>query len=178
MEQESVKGAMSEFTSNIESPLQVESADMVEWDHEADLIVVGFGGAGVCAALEAREQGATVIALDRFGGGGATANSGGVVYAGGTDIQAQAGFADSAENMYNYLNFEGTPVSEETLRAFCNSSADNIRWLQSKGVVFESTVYDRSHGLSPRRLPPLLHGHGKVSSGSGRSGTPRPSHAR
>ncbi|MCP6330388.1 FAD-dependent oxidoreductase, partial [Klebsiella pneumoniae] len=76
----------------------------IEWDDEADLLVVGFGGAGVCAALEARGQGVSVLALDRFAGGGATARSGGVVYAGGgTPQQAEAGIEDSPEAMFDYL---------------------------------------------------------------------------
>jgi 3-oxo-5alpha-steroid 4-dehydrogenase len=52
------------------------------WDAEVD-VVVGFGGAGVCAALEAAQQGASVLVLDRCHGGGSTAASGGVIYAGG-----------------------------------------------------------------------------------------------
>lgn len=53
------------------------------WDAEVDVVVVGFGGAGVCAALEAAQQGASVLVLDRCHGGGSTAASGGVIYAGG-----------------------------------------------------------------------------------------------
>ncbi len=54
-----------------------------EWDDEADIVVVGFGGAGACAVLEAAQKGAAVMALDRYHGGGATAASGAIVYAGG-----------------------------------------------------------------------------------------------
>ncbi len=52
--------------------LTVSPAEEVKWSGEADMVVVGFGGAGVVAALQAREDGATVIAVDRFEGGGAT----------------------------------------------------------------------------------------------------------
>ena len=61
-----------------------------DWDLEADVVVVGFGAAGACAALEAAAAGASVLVLDRFGGGGATALSGGVVYAGGGTPQQRA----------------------------------------------------------------------------------------
>ena len=54
-----------------------------DWDAEADVVVIGFGAAGACAALEAAAAGGTALVLDRFGGGGTTALSGGVVYAGG-----------------------------------------------------------------------------------------------
>ena len=37
---------------------------------ETDVVIVGLGGAGACAALEAREAGAEVIALERAWKGG------------------------------------------------------------------------------------------------------------
>ncbi len=49
----------------------------------ADVVVVGFGAAGACAAIEAVNAGADVLLIDRFSGGGATALRGGVSYAGG-----------------------------------------------------------------------------------------------
>ena len=36
------------------------------WDHQVDVAVVGFGGAGAAAAIEARDSGADVLAVDRF----------------------------------------------------------------------------------------------------------------
>ena len=60
------------------------SSEIVE---TTDVVIVGFGAAGASAAITARELGAEVIALDRANGGGATAISGGIVYAGaGTTI--------------------------------------------------------------------------------------------
>ncbi|HEX6353678.1 FAD-binding protein [Actinophytocola sp.] len=112
------------------------------WDSEADVVVVGFGGAGACAALEAARAGASVVALDRFAGGGATAMSGGVVYAGGgTFVQHAAGVPDTVDDMVAYLREEvGDAVSDETLRRFCAESADMIDWLAEAGVPFDSSV--------------------------------------
>src|SRR5687768_13698821 len=70
---------------------------------ETDVLVVGFGAAGACAALEAAETGSQVIIIDRFTGGGATALSGGVVYAGGgTAQQLEAGVDDTPQAMFDY----------------------------------------------------------------------------
>ncbi len=120
------------------TPLVVEDVDGMRWDDEADLVVVGMGAAGLTAAVEARERGADVLVLDRFGGGGATAISGGVFYAGGgTHIQEEAGVEDTVENMYRYLSMEvQDAVSEETLRRFCETSAENVKWLADRGVPF------------------------------------------
>ena len=109
--------------------------------HTTDVLVVGFGGAGACAALEARAHGADVLVLDRFDGGGATAISGGVVYAGDTAIQAEAGVTDSVAAMEAYLAAEvGDVVSPETLRAFCAQSGPNLAWLQQHGVPFDASL--------------------------------------
>ena len=108
----------------------------------ADVVVVGFGAAGACAAIEAADRGARVLVLDRFGGGGATALSGGVVYAGGgTVVQRAAGVADSPEAMYDYLSLEtGDAVTPQTLREFCSGSAAMLDWLAGLGVPFEGTL--------------------------------------
>ena len=112
------------------------------WDSEVDVVVVGFGGAGACAALEAARAGASVLAVDRFAGGGATAVSGGIVYAGGgTAVQKAAGVADTVDDMVAYLRQEvGDVVSDETLRRFCADSAEMIDWLADAGVPFDPSV--------------------------------------
>jgi 3-oxo-5alpha-steroid 4-dehydrogenase len=113
-----------------------------DWDLQADVVVVGFGAAGACAALEAAAAGCSVLALDRFTGGGATALSGGVVYAGGgTPQQRAAGVTDSTEAMVAYLRTEvGDLVSAGTLREFCEGSAAMLAWLESHGVPFEGSL--------------------------------------
>jgi 3-oxo-5alpha-steroid 4-dehydrogenase len=115
---------------------------MGSWDREVDVVVVGFGAAGACAALEAAATGADVLVLDRFGGGGATALSGGVVYAGGgTAQQREAGVTDTAEAMEEYLRLETRDVvSEATLREFCGDSVGMMQWLEAQGVPFHSSL--------------------------------------
>jgi 3-oxo-5alpha-steroid 4-dehydrogenase len=123
-------------------PKRISDADSLAWDDTADVVVVGFGGAGACAALEAREHGADVIAIDRFRGGGATAYSGGIIYAGATRFQAEAGFADSPEQMYAYLAQEvGSIVQARTLRRYCDESASNLDWLIGHGVPYASDAF-------------------------------------
>jgi len=118
-------------------PLKVDDPERFAWDDAADVVVVGFGAAGACATLEARESGASVILVDKFEGGGATALSGGVVYAGSTRFQREAGFEDSTEEMFKYLSLEvGDIVSRETLRRFCENSAANIDWLIEHGATY------------------------------------------
>ena len=99
-------------------PLSIESADTHVWNELCDLLVVGWGAAGACAALEAHAQGVDVLIADRFCGGGASAKSGGVVYAGGgTRQQVAAGFHDTPQAMFEYLKHETAGVvSDATLK--------------------------------------------------------------
>lgn len=123
-------------------PITVENADSIGWDEAADVVVVGFGGAGAAAALQAREGGAEVMVLDRFGGGGTTAYSGGVLYAGGTRFQREAGVDDDADNLEAYLSLEiGDAVRPETLRRFCEGSSGDVEWLVGQGVAYASDVF-------------------------------------
>jgi 3-oxo-5alpha-steroid 4-dehydrogenase len=136
--------------SYVESALQIENVDATEWSDTADVLVVGFGGAGICAALEAKSHGADVLAIDRFSGGGATAVSGGVYYGGGTRVQKQAGVEDSAEELYKYLKMETQGVVKDaTLRKFCADSSANLDWLMSHGVKFSGPVYEKKTVYPP-----------------------------
>jgi 3-oxo-5alpha-steroid 4-dehydrogenase len=124
-------------------PITVEDSATVNWDRQTDVIVVGYGGAGAAAALEARANDAVVIVIDRFGGGGTTAYSGGVFYAGGTRFQREAGYHDDSDNLYRYLELEvRDAVRSETLRRFCEGSAGDVEWLVRHGVEYSSESYE------------------------------------
>ncbi|WP_435591316.1 FAD-binding protein [Nocardia sp. bgisy118] len=114
----------------------------LEWDLTADVIVVGYGAAGASAALEATEAGAQVLVLERFTGGGASALSGGIIYAGGgTSVQREAGVDDTPEQMLAYLEREvGAAVTPATLRRFVDQSPAMIEWLKGHGVPFEASL--------------------------------------
>jgi 3-oxo-5alpha-steroid 4-dehydrogenase len=124
-------------------PRRLAAGEQVRWDDSADVVVVGLGGAGACASIEAAESGADVLAVDRMVGGGDTAFSGGAIYAGGgTDAQLKAGFTDTAENMYAYLRLEvDGAVDDSTLRRFCEGSLSDMCWLTDHGVRFGSAFW-------------------------------------
>src|SRR6185369_6013658 len=105
------------------NPSEVRQAATVrKWDREADVVVVGFGCAGACAAIEAAEAGAEVLVLERAGGGGGTsAMSGGLIYmGGGTPVQQACGFEDSSDDMFRFLMAALGPEPDEAkIRVFC-----------------------------------------------------------
>jgi len=124
-------------------PVRLENPENYAWDETVDVVVVGLGAAGACAALEAAEGGAQVLVLDRLNGGGASALSGGVMYAGGgTRQQREAGVVDSPDNLFEYLRVQaGGVVAEQTLRRFCADSIANLEWLEQHGARFASKFY-------------------------------------
>jgi 3-oxo-5alpha-steroid 4-dehydrogenase len=129
-------------TLPIDGPIDLAAGERPTFDRECDVLVVGLGAAGAAAAIAAREAGADVLVIDRFHGGGATARSGGVVYAGGgTRQQRHFGYADTPDAMFRYLRNEtGDAVSHEQLQRFCQDSRGLIEWLESIGACFDSTV--------------------------------------
>lgn len=137
--------------SKVQAAEVVADADAAPWDTTVDVAVVGYGGAGVAAALHAAELGLSVAALDRFNSGGSTAMNGGIVYAGGgTAIQKQAGYEDTPEEMFKYLRMETQGViSDETLRRFCEQSPALIDWLMQHGVQFNTTTYTGKTSYPP-----------------------------
>ena len=126
-------------------PGDVRAASSVgEWHDEADVVVVGFGAAGACTAIGAREAGADVLVLERAGGGGGTsANSTGEIYmGGGTPVQKACGFEDTPDDMYRYLMASCGPSPDEAkIRLYADSSVDHYHWLVSQGVPFKQSYY-------------------------------------
>jgi 3-oxo-5alpha-steroid 4-dehydrogenase len=168
-----VRPGSDHWYSAVEAPEAVASADAVPWDAEADFVVVGYGGAGIAAAVEAAEQGLQVVALDLASGGGSTAINGGIYYAGGgTAIQRQAGVQDSVEAMFQYLRGETQGVvSDATLRKFCEASEATLDWLTARGVRFDPTRYDQKTSYPP---PGYYLYHSDSSLAAARAAVSRP----
>jgi 3-oxo-5alpha-steroid 4-dehydrogenase len=126
--------------------------DVPRWHHEADVVVVGLGGAGACAALEARAAGASVIALERaWKGGGTSAQASGQLYmGGGTPLQKACGFEDDAEEMFKYLVAScGPGADEEKIRVYCERSVEHYHWITGQGVPFKPTYLPVEVGTDP-----------------------------
>ncbi|BDI06186.1 FAD-binding protein [Sphaerotilus microaerophilus] len=160
----------------IEPALEVEDATAVDWSERAEILVIGWGAAGACAAIEARSAGADVLVIDRFNGGGASALSGGVVYAGGgTAQQREAGFADSPEAMAEYLRHETQGVvSDATLQRFCADSVANLQWLEAQGVRFASAMPPHKTSYPPDGFYLYYSGNEVVPACQGECGPPAP----
>jgi len=110
---------------------------------EVDVVVVGQGIAGACAALEAHRSGAKVLVLERAGGGGgASALSEGIFYlGGGTPVQQACGYDDTAQNMYDFLRASTSHPDDDVLRTFAEGAREHFDWLEQQGVPFTRTAF-------------------------------------
>jgi succinate dehydrogenase/fumarate reductase flavoprotein subunit len=104
---------------------------------------VGLGSAGSCAAIEAREAGASVLVLERAsGGGGLTASAAGHLYmGGGTRVQKAVGIEDSVEDMFGYLMAVTPEPDEAKIRLYCDESVSHFDWLVEHGVPFNDSYH-------------------------------------
>ncbi|MDQ5988382.1 MAG: Urocanate reductase [Syntrophus sp. SKADARSKE-3] len=110
-----------------------------KWDVTTDVLIIGFGGSGACAAIEAHDAGAKVLMLEKMPmGGGSTSLSGGIVYAAGTSVQKNGGITDTAEGMYKYwMAVNDNLVDPDITRYLAEDSAATLDWLINLGVEFK-----------------------------------------
>ena len=127
---------MSEHTATVPR----RASEVTHWDFETDVLVVGFGATGACAAIEAAEAGADTLVLEsRWRGGGSSAESTAQIYmGGGTPLQKACDIEDSPDEMYKYLMASCGPGADaEKVRTFCDHSVDHYHWLTQKGLAFD-----------------------------------------
>src|SRR5580704_13518757 len=111
------------------------------WDSVADVVIVGAGAAGIPAAIEAAQNGASVIIVEQnYDIGGHAIQSGSrVALGGGTSMQKKHGVEDSPELMFADLTnwFDYRFSDREIVRSFCDWSASTYEWLVANGVPFD-----------------------------------------
>jgi 3-oxo-5alpha-steroid 4-dehydrogenase len=148
----------------LDLPAPLAAADVETWSDEVDVVVVGFGIAGACAALEAARGGASVILLERAAEyGGTSAMSGGHFYlGGGTAVQQATGVEDSAEEMFKYLMAVSLEPDEAKIRAFCEDSVEHFDWIEALGMEFERTLYEKKAVIQPGTEGLMFTGNEKV----------------
>lgn len=129
----------------------VNAAAVSQWHDETDVIVVGFGAAGSCAAIEARAAGAQVLVLERASGisGTTCAATGHFYLGGGTRPQLANGIEDSVEDMFNYLMANTPEPEEDKIRLYSENSVSHFNWLVEQGVPFNDGFYRKKHFEQP-----------------------------
>jgi fumarate reductase flavoprotein subunit len=117
-----------------------------------DLLVIGGGMAGFCAALEAANAGLTVTLLEKQPEtGGSSAMSGGCLAFAGTDLQREHGVEDSDALLFSDLREVGNFDNDESLvRAYVDHQLGTWHWMREHGVAFGPSIETSSGQSVPR----------------------------
>lgn len=117
----------------------------VKWDLEADVVILGSGGAAMTAAIAAYDFGAKdVVILEKTGMvGGTTAMSGGMLWVPGNHHQIEAGIEENDEDVVTYLDtLAPGALDPDTLMAFMENGPEMIRYFADKTPVRFRTFTD------------------------------------
>lgn len=147
-----------------EIPAVVPAADVEDWTGQADVIVVGLGIAGGCAAAEAAAHGANVLVFERAAAGGGTSSmAGGHFYlGGGTAVQTATGHTDSAVEMEKYLTAVSREPDVRKIHDYCVDSVAHFEWLEGLGFRFERSFYPEKAVIQPGTQGLMYTGNEKV----------------
>jgi succinate dehydrogenase/fumarate reductase flavoprotein subunit len=147
-----------------EIPATVSADTVQSWSDDVDVVVIGFGIAGGCAAVSAAAAGARVLVLERAAvAGGTTSLAGGHFYlGGGTAVQQATGHADSPEEMYKYLVAVSRQPDHAKIRAYCDGSVEHFDWLEDLGFQFERSYFPGKAVIQPNTEGLMFTGNEKV----------------
>ena len=131
---------------------------VTRWDRSADVVIAGGGASGLCAAIMARDQGASVIVVEqnRDIGGHAMVSGGRIPLGGGTRLQKQFGVVDSADQVYldhtDPRNLELRYSDRDLVRVWADENAATFDFLMDNGVQFQEVMPTLVNGGTVPRL--------------------------
>lgn len=155
----SSKGLMLAVTNalkeaNIADKFKEEYKEDREYPSEldADVVILGGGGAGLAAAVEAVEKGSSVIVVEKNGYvGGNTILSGGIYNAPDPENQKAQGIEDSNELFFKQTFEAGDEVANpELVKTMTDNAYDGLVWLKKLGTKFEDKIIQGAGSLYPR----------------------------
>ena len=119
---------------------QEQSSEPVEKEEvtlDCDVVIVGAGGAGLTAAVRAKQEGADVLVLEKMAmvGGNSLKASGGMNCA-GTKFQAALGITDSGVEEFIEDTMNGGHLLNDLalVTTMAENSAEAVEWLESIGA--------------------------------------------
>ena len=112
------------------------------WDYEADVVIVGYGGAGAIAAINAADAGAKVIMLEKYPADTATEvrHVPSSRYAGGICVTVKD--AEEGSKALYALSHGTTP--KDVCDAWGEGASRNVAYLNSLGAEFPAPTWDRA----------------------------------
>ncbi|WP_440712412.1 FAD-binding protein [Gordonia sp. FQ] len=150
--------------SGLDLPEVISVDDVPAFSDEVDVLVLGAGMGGCCAALEAARAGASVLVLERSAAaGGTSCLAGGHFYlGGGTAVQRATGHDDTPTEMAKYLTAVSRDPEHDKIAAYCTDSVEHFGWLEALGFEFERSYYPEKAVIQPQTQGLMYTGNEKV----------------
>ncbi|UQE74971.1 FAD-binding protein [Gordonia sp. PP30] len=150
--------------SGLDLPEIISVDDVPAFSDEVDVLVLGAGMGGCCAALEAARAGASVLVLERSAAaGGTSCLAGGHFYlGGGTAVQRATGHDDTPAEMAKYLTAVSRDPEHDKIAAYCTDSVEHFGWLEALGFEFERSYYPEKAVIQPQTQGLMYTGNEKV----------------
>lgn len=105
---------------------------------ETEIVVVAAGPSGLCAAVQAAENGAKVIVVEKATTVGGAANMGMGPLGIGTSHQKRQMIDLSVEKAFGmFMEYTHYMVDARLVKRYFSQSAETIEWLEDMGVEFE-----------------------------------------
>lgn len=131
---------------------------------ETDIVVIGAGMAGLCSAIEAKDDGANVILCEaQQVDGSSTTRSEGFVMGAATPEQQKLGIQDSTTDFYNDIHslYQDEPTLDEALlHKLTADSTDLNRFLVENGVQWSGVTHVSEKGVRNRKRAHTTAGFG------------------
>ena len=129
-------GMLTAIGMAIDASKGIQQEEVTYSDTSCDIVVVGAGGAGLSAAVQAASMGADVIVLEKQGIiGGNTNYSTGGLNAAETSVQQKLGIQDSKQSHFDDTMSGGHFLNDSSLVAtLVNKAAEAVDWLISLGA--------------------------------------------
>lgn len=130
-----------------------------------EVLVIGSGIAGLCAANAAWEAGARRILVVESEQvvGGSSRLSGGIVMGAGTRFQRAAGIHDDADEMFHeYMAWNAWRLDAAVARRLCEGSGPTVDWLADLGVPFTGELILGGDERNARTYPVATGGQGII----------------
>lgn len=130
----------SEENDAVTSATYREYSNIEELEDSYDVVIVGSGGAGLAAAIEASDAGANPVVFELMPvAGGNTSKSSAGMNASETVFQKAESIEDSNEKFYEETFIGGNETNDEELLSYMiNHSAEAIEWLDSLGITLDN----------------------------------------
>jgi 3-oxo-5alpha-steroid 4-dehydrogenase len=111
------------------------AVEPITWDKETEVLVCGYGAAGAAAAIEAAENGAEVLIIEKAAlPGGSMARCGGAIMGGGTRVQQELGVEDSSDSLFEWVKTcTAGMCPDDIIRTYADNAGKNVDWLQDLG---------------------------------------------